>query len=129
MKIHKLKTIAPYFQQTKSKQKTFELRKNDRDYQVGHILLLMEWNEEGQQSNNPIRGNYTGNGFFVKISHILQGGIYGLDKNFVILSLEFLDGVEDLNYSIYANRTEDELTNMEIGRLARQNRFQFRNLE
>ena len=43
MKIHGLKTVQPYFGQVKDGTKTAELRKNDRDFQVGDYLLLQEF--------------------------------------------------------------------------------------
>lgn len=42
-RIHYLKTYIEFFQAIKSGDKNFELRKNDRDYKVGDILVLMEY--------------------------------------------------------------------------------------
>jgi ASC-1-like (ASCH) protein len=39
-KVHHLKTWTPYFQDIKSGVKQFEVRKNDRDFQVGDTLIL-----------------------------------------------------------------------------------------
>ena len=43
---HRLKTIQPYFDNIASGAKTFEIRKNDRGFEVGDELLLMEWSPE-----------------------------------------------------------------------------------
>ena len=51
-KTHYLKTWPEFFQAMKSGKKTFELRKNDRDYEVGDTLVLQEY--------EPIEGCYTG---------------------------------------------------------------------
>lgn len=40
---HELKCYSQYFQRICSGQKTFEIRKNDRDFQVGDILHLREF--------------------------------------------------------------------------------------
>ncbi|MDF2611454.1 MAG: hypothetical protein K0R92_2928 [Lachnospiraceae bacterium] len=40
---HNLKTLQPYFDDVKSGKKKFELRRNDRDYQVGDKLNLFEY--------------------------------------------------------------------------------------
>lgn len=40
---HKLKCAPEYFARLQSGQKTFEIRKNDRDYQVGDILVISEY--------------------------------------------------------------------------------------
>lgn len=40
---HELKCRPEYFQRIVSGQKTFEVRKNDRNYQVGDTLVLKEF--------------------------------------------------------------------------------------
>jgi hypothetical protein len=41
---HRLKTVQPFFNDVKSGKKPFEIRFNDRNYQVGDTLILEEWN-------------------------------------------------------------------------------------
>lgn len=50
-KKHYLKTDPEYFQAVKKGKKKFEMRFNDRNYQVGEILVLQEFDR--------IVGNYT----------------------------------------------------------------------
>ena len=40
---HELKCYSQYFQRIVTGQKTFEIRKNDRDFQVGDTLILREF--------------------------------------------------------------------------------------
>lgn len=40
MKIHELKLDVKYFDEVKNGTKNFEIRKNDRDFQVGDIMIL-----------------------------------------------------------------------------------------
>jgi hypothetical protein len=42
MQTHELKTLAHAFEETWKKRKTFEIRKNDRDFQVGDVVKLRE---------------------------------------------------------------------------------------
>lgn len=42
-KVHHLKTWTPFFKDVKSGVKQFEVRKNDRDYEVGDTLILEDF--------------------------------------------------------------------------------------
>ena len=61
---HELKTWPEYFQAVWDGNKTFELRKNDRDYQVGDKLILREW--------CPELNDYTGRKTTNFVSYILK---------------------------------------------------------
>lgn len=41
--IHELKTINPHFENLRCGVKKFEVRLNDRNFKVGDILTLREW--------------------------------------------------------------------------------------
>lgn len=79
---HKLKIIPKYFNDVKSLRKTFEVRKDDRDFRINDTILLREWSD----------GDYTGRSCVVKITYIL--GRLEEEKQFVaeglvILSISF----------------------------------------
>jgi len=46
---HKLKTWNPYFSDIVEGKKTFEIRKNDRNYKVGDQLLLQEYDRTSSE--------------------------------------------------------------------------------
>jgi hypothetical protein len=50
---HHLKTVQPYYAASEIGEKTFELRKDDRNYAIGDILHLCEWdgNQETWRSH------------------------------------------------------------------------------
>lgn len=48
MRYHELKTISPFFEDVANGTKTFEIRRNDRDFQAGDVLILRQWNERDQ---------------------------------------------------------------------------------
>lgn len=77
---HALKTWPLFFQRIESGQKTFELRKNDRDYKVGDRVLLQEW--------DPAEKKYTGKELERVISYILiNAEEFGLKKGYIIFGL------------------------------------------
>jgi len=56
---HYLKTVNPYFQDVADDIKTFEVRYNDRDFQVGDVLNLMEFIPPETITGREIRANVT----------------------------------------------------------------------
>lgn len=79
MKTHELKILPKYFNDVWDGVKTFELRKDDRDYKVGDYLRLLEFEN----------GNYTGKEVNFKISYLLRDcEEYGLKEGFVILGIK-----------------------------------------
>lgn len=73
---HDLKTVSPHFEQVQSGEKTFELRYNDRNYQVGDLLHLRHYD-----------GNYTGPSITVEVTHILDN-FPGLKPGWIIMSIK-----------------------------------------
>lgn len=78
-KIHELKIAPEYFKEVLSKEKTFEFRYNDRNYQVDDIIKLKEYDNS----------QYTGREISVQITYILQD-FEGLQSNYAILSIKHI---------------------------------------
>ena len=53
-KVHHIKLGATFFEEVASGEKTFELRKNDRDYKKGDILEMMEF-KDGKNTGRTVR--------------------------------------------------------------------------
>lgn len=49
MREHELKCWPQFYQPTTDGYKTFELRRADRDFEEGDILLLREWDPDSQE--------------------------------------------------------------------------------
>lgn len=49
--VHKLKTWPVYFYAVTAGTKTFEIRKNDRDFRVGDVLILQCYDPKAQTYN------------------------------------------------------------------------------
>ena len=74
---HYLKCETEYYHAVKIELKKFEIRKNDRNFQVGDLITLKE----------VINGIETGNMLpSLEIKYILHGGSYGLDKDYCIIN-------------------------------------------
>lgn len=77
--VHCLKIVVDYYESCANGIKTFELRKNDRDYQVGDFLWLSEW--DGYAC--------TGRSCFFVVTYILREcSKYGLLDGYVILGIK-----------------------------------------
>jgi hypothetical protein len=77
---HTLKIYPEYFQEVVSGTKTFEVRKNDRDFKVCDDLILAEY--------CPVQESFTGNTCVREINYILKGGDFGIEKGFVVIGLQ-----------------------------------------
>lgn len=75
MKEKELKILPKFFEEVANGNKRAELRLNDRDFKVGDIYALREW--DGKE--------YTGRGITIRITHILQG-YKGLEGNYCMFS-------------------------------------------
>jgi hypothetical protein len=106
---HELKTINPFFTDIMKKVKNFEIRKNDRDFKIGDILVLKEfipceecdgtgiliWDPYGYHEKDDCRckttktplGTYTGNTVLKTISYILDEHD-GLEDGYIIMGLK-----------------------------------------
>lgn len=92
VKIHHVKCLKEYFELVWQCKKTFELRKNDRNYRVGDVVVLHEVNG----------GELTGRTVMIKIAYLLEDcQEYGLAAEHCIFSWNTL-----LKSSTYDGRKE-----------------------
>ena len=79
LKTHELKTLTKYFDAILSGEKTFEIRKNDRDFRVGDTLILHDWVVSREH------GDYYSGGFVVaKVSYITD---YMQQPDYVVMGI------------------------------------------
>ena len=77
--IHVLKCWPKYFEELFSGKKTFDIRRNDRDYKVGEFLDIKEW--------CPTTEKFSGRSVFFKISHTTAEPKW-VQKGYIGLSLK-----------------------------------------
>jgi hypothetical protein len=78
MTTHELKTWKEYFIDVWENRKKFEVRYNDRDFQVGDKLFLNEW--------DTFRTEYTGRSIKCKITYLLDDYLF-VKEDYVIFSI------------------------------------------
>lgn len=79
MNMVQMKILPNFFQAVVDGDKTFEIRKDDREIRVGDLLLLKEWEND----------SYTGRGVIRRVCYILRNAEeYGLMKGYVLLGIE-----------------------------------------
>ena len=79
-KVHKVKTSSQFFPAAKSRMKPFELRINDRDYQVGDMLEQEEYKD----------GERTGEKIYQEIIYVLED-YKGLEPGYCILGTKLIE--------------------------------------
>ncbi len=78
MTVHELKTWPEQFQAIRNGSKTFDYRKNDREFKSGDQLALREWDPKDEA--------YTGRTIYTDIGYMLHGG-FGVPDGYIVLSL------------------------------------------
>ena len=76
---HRLKTESRFYRRIESGDKTFEVRKNDRDFQAGDSIQLVEV-QDGTSF-------HTGASIFINVDYVLAGGQYGIAPDYCVMSI------------------------------------------
>ena len=77
--MHELETWPEYYKAIVSGKKNFEVRKADRFFEVGDLLILKEF--------DPDKNAFTGREIAKEITYILPGGQFGINLDYVVMSL------------------------------------------
>lgn len=92
MKLHELKILHPYLIDITIGTKTFELRKNDRDYQEGDLIHFIDIREEKITPNKLCCEPNIDENQLYRITYVLKNvEKYGLDKDYCILAIKKLE--------------------------------------
>lgn len=108
MRIHTLKTWPEYFEAIKKGDKTFEIRKHDRDFQIGDIISLLEYNPETEQ--------FTGEAIPFFITYILNKQPF-IPEGYVCMGIKPMPKMEEDNSELTERMTCPECNSVEIAEL------------
>lgn len=74
---HELKIYPQYFDAIISGKKTFEVRKNDRKFHVGDVLVLKEWDNI----------NYSGRTVRANVTYMIDDKFVGISPGYVVMGI------------------------------------------
>jgi hypothetical protein len=77
---HELKTWPQFFSAVLAHTKTYEIRKNDRNFQVGDELFLREWDPQAQ--------TYSGREITVSVTYMTKGGQWGIPEDICVMGIQ-----------------------------------------
>lgn len=80
--IHELKIWPEFFKPVLTGEKTFEIRKDDRGYRAGDVLVLKEWTKQY---------GYSGREITVQVTYLLSGSPWTL-PGYVVMSIKEVGG-------------------------------------
>lgn len=87
---HELKTWPSVFEAVWDGRKTFEFRRNDRDFAVGDILRLREWDPAIHNAAGSLdewaQSKAYGRELNVRVTYIAHGGQFGIPEHFCVMS-------------------------------------------
>ena len=84
---HELKTDPLPWEDIAAGRKTFEVRRDDRGYEVGDVLFLAKTRYTAAEMAEGKPLEYTGAWQRVGVQHLLRGPAYGIPDGFVVMSI------------------------------------------
>ena len=83
MSLHELKIWPEYFDAVASGRKTFEVRKNDRDFRTRDILTLREW--------SPFSQTYSGRTLDALVTYVTYDPEWGFPPGVCVMAITLRD--------------------------------------
>lgn len=83
--IHELKTWPVPYGAATAGEKTYDIRRADRRYRTGDVLVMREFMPPEDPTEE---GYYTGNFSIWQVSHITEGGAWGIPAHLVVMGIK-----------------------------------------
>lgn len=110
-RVHELKTWPEPFERLWAGDKRHEVRKDDRGYAVGDLLILREYDPAPGDVLDELHmrlcgvvtepGRYTDRAALVVVSYITPGGRFGLAPDICVMSVHVIEQVERYEGGIF----------------------------
>jgi hypothetical protein len=84
---HELKTLEQYWDAINDGRKTFEVRRNDRAFQTGDILVIKKVDARGYYLMDGYDFGAEPYTLRKRITYLLQGGQFGIEPAYCVLGL------------------------------------------
>ena len=78
---HELKIYPKYFEDVISGKKKFEIRKTDRKFAIGDVLILKEWDNI----------KYSGRLVRAEVIYLLSDNFIGIQPGYVVMGIKKLE--------------------------------------
>jgi hypothetical protein len=82
---HYLKTWPAFWEAVERGDKTFEVRKNDRAFQTGDLLVLEYFDPDNPPCQWPIAN--TRQPIYRRVTFVLPGGEFGIEPGYVVMGI------------------------------------------
>ncbi len=89
-KAHVLQCPTEHFDAIERGDKTFNVRWNDGNYEVGDALILQRFDPVGGYTMVPVQGGTAVQEIYRRVTYVLQGGQFGIEPGYVVLGLDKL---------------------------------------
>lgn len=87
-KVHRLKVAPEFFEEVQAGRKKAEYRYDDRGFEVGDLIMLVEWTANQQEPGEGVIGRT----LFAGITHILNKEVFPqLPERWVVISIQLVE--------------------------------------
>lgn len=89
MNVHTLKLHKNFYQAVKSGQKNFEVRRNDRGFQTGDVLVMRWFDPDAINESETYKPSEFQN-IEAEVTYVLYGEMHGIRENCVVMGTKLI---------------------------------------
>lgn len=100
VRVHELKTWPVPYQAVLDKKKHHEVRRDDRGYGVGDVLVLREYDPTTRGAFHSTLG-YTGHALIAHVTYLTSGDQFGIPSDICVMSIVVLQWSENYHPGVF----------------------------